>query len=130
MGKFKSQKVSVPKQDQYIYNILSDMNNLKAVIPPQVKHFKSTSESCSFKIEDFTELNLTFAEKEPYSKISIKSENIELPFTLNCYLSKIDNNNTQIIIELSIKLNMMMKMMLGGKLQEFVDTVSDRIKNI
>ena len=130
MDKFKSQKVSVKKQDEYIYNILSDMNNLNAIIPPQVKHFKSTSESCSFKIESFTELNLTFAKKEPYSEISIKSENIELPFVLNCYLKKIDNDNTQIVIELSIKLNMMMKMMLGGKLQKFVDTVSDRIKNI
>ena len=130
MDKFKSQKVSIPKQDEYIYNILSDMNNLNEVIPPQVKKFQSTSESCSFKIEGFTELNLKFAKKEPYSEISIQSENIELPFALNCYLKKIDNNNTQIFIELNIKLNMMMKMMLGNKLQEFVDTVAERIKEI
>ncbi|MEE2954419.1 MAG: hypothetical protein VX347_04515 [Bacteroidota bacterium] len=130
MDKFISQKVKVAKKDEYIYNILSDMNNLNIVVPPQVTDFKSTPDSCSFKLAGFTELHLIFQKKMPYSEISIKSKNNELPFLLNCYLNKINEENTNVIIELHIELNMMMKMMLGNQLQKFVDTVAEKIKTI
>ena len=55
------------------FNKLSDLNNLKQIMPPEIKNFESDANNCSFKMKGMPELKLKISEKIPFAirKLSI-----------------------------------------------------------
>ena len=71
MTNFKSPEVEVNVSAEVLYNKLSNVNNLRNILPPQVSEFQSTEDSCCFKIGGMPTIHLEIAEKIPNSKISL-----------------------------------------------------------
>ena len=51
-----------------------------------------------------------------------------LPFTISFFMDPVGIDSTLFHIELTAELNFMMKMMIGNKLQEMVDSITDQIE--
>ena len=123
MINFNSPKVDVNLSAEVLYNKLSNLNNLRSILPPQISDFESTEESCSFKMSGMPKINLEISEKIPYSKISLTAKDSQVPFNLVCLISD-NGENCKAILEINAELNMMMKMMLEKPLTNFLNSVA------
>ena len=71
MAIFKSPEIIINKKANDFFNMVSDLNNLKDIMPPQIEDFKSTETTCSFKMSGMPKLSLEITEKIAFSKISL-----------------------------------------------------------
>ena len=129
MTNFKSPEVEVNISAKALYNKLSNVNNLRNILPPQVSEFKSTEDSCCFKMGDMPTIHLEIAEKIPNSKISLVAKDSQVPFTLECNISE-NGNIAKATLEINAELNMMMKMMLEKPLTNFLNSASEGLKKL
>lgn len=129
MTNFKSPEIDVNLSPEALYNKLSDLNNLKSILPPQISGFESTKDSCSFKIGGMPKITLGISEKIPYSKISLIAKNSQVPFNLVCLISD-NGENCKALLEINAELNMMMKMMLEKPLTSFLNSAAEGLKKL
>ncbi|MDA3953577.1 MAG: SRPBCC domain-containing protein [Bacteroidales bacterium] len=131
MGKYTSKTGNVNKSSKLIYNFLTDLNNLKDVVPQdKVKDFEATVDTCKFNIEGIGQVGLKIIEKEPHKLIKISSDG-KSPFSFFFWIQlkpiKDSENNTAIRLTIDANLNPMMKMMVGKQLQKGIDAIVDQL---
>lgn len=131
MTEFKSNKISIHKSSEVIFNFLSDFNNFEKLMPEQVTNWKSTTENCSFTIQGMADLAMKMGEKTEFTFISYMSDgNKPFAFSLNSYLSSTEAEDTDVQIILNADLNPMLKMMAARPLQNFVNLLVEKLKEI
>ena len=128
MATFKSPEVIVNRSAKDFFNKIGDLNNLKEIMPSSIKDFESTESTCSFKMKGMPVLNLELGEKTPFSKISLTAKNNQVPFLLDCIITK-KGKQCQASLEITIELNMMMKMMVEKPLTQFLDVLALKMAN-
>lgn len=131
MSKYTSKIGKINKQDQLIYNFLSDFRNLESVIPKdKISDFEATEEICKFKIEGIGEAGLKTVEKEPHQLIKISSDG-KTPFGFSFWIQlkpiEQEENSTAIRLTIDAQLNPMMKMMVEKHLQKGIDSLVDHM---
>ena len=129
MSNFKSPEVKVNLSAEMLYAKLSNLNNLKDILPPEISDFQSTQDSCSFKMGGMPKITLVLAEKTPFSKIILQAENSQIPFSLECNISQ-NGENCKALLEVNAELNMMMKMMLENPLTNFLNAIAKSLSQI
>ena len=129
MSNFKSPEVDVNLSAEMLYPKLSNLNNLKDILPSEITDFQSTEDSCSFKMGGMPKITLVIAEKTPFSKIVLQAENSQIPFSLECNISQ-NGENCKALLEVNAELNMMMKMMLENPLTNFLNAIAKRLSQI
>jgi len=112
-----------------LYNKLSDLNNLKEIMPSSIESFESEKESCKIKMNGMPELNLILSEKTPFSKISLSAEDSPISFSLNCFITDC-GEKCQAKLEVNAELNMMMKMMVEKPITNFLNILSEKLSQI
>jgi len=112
-----------------LFNKLSDLNNLKEIMPSSIKDFKSDTNNCSFKMKGMPALNLSLSEKTPFSKISLSATESPVSFSLDCHISE-NGKKCQARLEVNAELNMMMKMMVEKPITNFLIVLSDKMRTL
>ena len=130
MSLIESQAVAINKSNEEIFNFISDFTNFAKLMPPQVQDVKISQDSCSFSIQGMPTINLKIFERLPFSCVKMKAEDGKLPFTLSCTLESV--NKTQCIAQFHFEaeLNLMMKTMLTKPLGNFLNLLSEKLKEI
>ena len=73
-------------------------------------------------------MKLRIVEKEPFKLVKVTGEDgSPMDFTFWLQLVGVAPDDTRMRLVLHVKLNMMMKMMVGGKLASAMDQIADRI---
>ena len=129
METFKSPEVIVNKSAEELFNKIGNLNNLKEIMPSQIEGFESTEATCSFNMQGMPRLTLEIYEKIEFSKISLKSRDSQIPFSLNCLITE-KENQCKARIEINIQANMMMKMMIEKPINQFLNILADKMKNL
>ena len=129
MSNFKSPEVKVNLSAEMLYAKLSNLNNLKDILPSEITDFQSTEDSCSFKMGGMPKITLVIAEKTPFSKIVLQAENSQIPFSLECTISQ-NGENCKALLEVNAELNMMMRMMLEKPLTNFLNAIAKSLSQI
>ena len=129
MATFRSPEVIVNKSAEDLFDEISDLNNLKNIMPSAVKDFKSTETSCSFKMQGMPELALKITEKTKFSKISLTAIDSQTPFSLDCLITE-KGEQCQAKLVINAELNMMMKMMIEKPLNRFLDVLANKMQNL
>ena len=129
MSNFKSPEVKVNLSAEMLYAKLSNLNNLKDILPSEITDFHSTEDSCSFKMGGMPKITLVLAEKTPFSKIILQAENSQIPFSLECNISQ-NGENCKAVLEVNAELNMMMRMMLEKPLTNFLNAIAKSLSQI
>lgn len=98
------------------------------MLADKVEEWTATDDRCSFKAKGFT-IALKMEELTPYSTIKIVGDEggVPFPFAFWVQLKEEAPYDTRMRIVLDAELNMMMKMMIGGKLQDAVDKIAEQI---
>ena len=129
MSNFKSPEVKVNLSAEMLYAKLSNLNNLKDILPSEITDFHSTEDSCSFKMGGMPKITLVLAEKTPFSKIILQAENSQIPFSLECNISQ-NGENCKAVLEVNAELNMMTRMMLEKPLTNFLNAIAKSLSQI
>ncbi len=126
MTEYTSKQVQINRADSMIFEALGSFENFTPMLKDKVEEWTATVDSCSFKAKGFT-IKLKMIEREPYSIIKITGE--EMPFEAFFWiqLKKVDAYDTRMRLVVKAELNMVMKMMIGKKLQAGLDNMAEQI---
>ena len=130
MEKYESKHVRILRPAETVYGVLSRFDNLTPVLADKVEGWTADENTCSFKAKGFT-VKLRMEERiEPkHVKIVGDEGGVPMDFAFWIQLHKVSEYDTRLRLVLRIELNMMMKMMIGGKLQKAVDQIAEGIAN-
>lgn len=125
-AEYTSKHGSVRKTKAELYMAFVDMRNFVQMLPEDKKEgVKADYDSIEATVQGFT-IGVRVARREPYSLIEFKDNNAPFAFSVIFHFDDgISPAYTDFWIEVSAKLNMMMKMMLGGKIKEGLDKIVD-----
>lgn len=126
MAEYKSKQVRINKPDEAIYAVLSDFGNFTPIVADKVEEWNATVDRCSFKAKGFT-VKLRMVEREPYRLVKITGDDLPFEFFFWIQLKSVAPDDTRMLLTLRAELNMMMKMMIGGKLQKGLDEMAEKI---
>ncbi len=131
MTRIESNIVEINNTAEKVYNFLSDLNNFEKLMPEQVINWKSDENSCSFTIKGMTDLSMKISEKTPNTRIIIiPGAKPPFDFSLIIQIKELKDNliNAQIIFD--AELNMMLQMLAKTPLQNFVNLLVDKLKEL
>lgn len=126
MEKYESKQQRILKPAYMVYATVSDFNNFTPILQDKVEDWHADADSCSFKAKGMT-VRLHIAERRENEMIKIEGEDgSPIDFTLWMQLKEVAECDTRMRVVLHAKLNMMMKMMIGSKLQQAVDQIAEQ----
>lgn len=124
---FKSKHGIVSRQPFELYMAFTDMRSFIQFLPEdkrdsvQADYDWITAEVQNFKI------GVMVKERVPYSKIVLVDNGAPFQFTIEIHFDAVPSepSKTDFYIDVTANLNLMMKMMLGGKIRELLDKIVD-----
>lgn len=131
MTTFSSPSVAIKKSPKDIFGFLTDFNNFEKLLPEQVTNWQTSGDKCSFTIQGMATIEMALGEKTEYSLVTYVSEGKSpLSFNLRFSINSINDQAAEVNVALSADLNAMLKMMASRPLQNFVNLLSDKLKEI
>ncbi len=126
MEKYKSKQVKIARPAEAIYALLSDFGNFTPILRDRVEEWTVDGDACSFRFKGFT-VRLRMVEKVPFDHIKITGDDSPFEFFFWIQLKEVSPNDTRLMLTAHMKLNMMMKMMIGGKIEPGLDRMAEQI---
>ncbi|NLA15255.1 MAG: hypothetical protein GX877_01810 [Bacteroidales bacterium] len=110
-----------------LFELFSDFSLLKDKLPEEQKDKVVITKDTIMAEAQGMQLGVKVAERQAPSLIVMEEYgNVPFSFTLKVHLKPLEEG-CELQLELDARLNMMMKMLLGGKLKEFVDQFSSKL---
>lgn len=128
MQEYISKQHQILRPAEQIYAVISRFDNLTPALADRVEEWQATEERCSFKAKGFT-VKLRMEERIAPKHVKIVGDEggVPMDFAFWIQLHKVSDTNTRLRVVLHIDLNMMMRMMIGSKLQGAVDQIAEGI---
>lgn len=134
MATFESEMKTIFSTEEVVYETLSDLRNLeqsKHLIPDNtIQNIEFYEDKCHFTVNPIGKIDLSVVEKQPYNLIKLGADNAPIDFHVNIHLRKTDNNQTGLHVNAQADIPPMVKMMFGGRLQQFVDQFANALASI
>lgn len=115
--------------DKELFEKLSDLNNLKNIMPEEIDHFEVNKDNCKIKMQNMPELKLAISERTPYSKITLSTIESPLNFRLHCFITP-KENSCQARLEVHAEINMMMRMMVQKPINNLLNMLSQKMQHL
>jgi len=135
MTTYESDIKTISSNEEVVFGILSDLNNLKEILDrtpltDKVKDLEFQTDSCTFVVEGFGKMGFRIIEREPFKTIKLHSE--KAPVDLNVWIQLIQRaeNDTQMKLTLKADLPAMIKMMVDKKLKEGINLIADVLAKV
>ena len=125
MSSYKSDKIIIKKNDEDLFNILTEFENLKNFLPPNIEKFEVKGETCVIKVTNLPEIKLNIHEKISNKFVSYLASESPVPFLMKSFIEKIDNDSCHLIFEIDIELNLMTKVILEKPIKNFINQISN-----
>ena len=124
LEKYQSKQQQVLKNVNRIYPFITRFDMLTPALQDKVEEWQANEDTCSFKVKGFT-VALRIVERVENKHIRITADEEKggapIDFSFWIQLHEVSENDTRMRLVLHADLNMMMRMMIGGKLQEGLD---------
>ncbi len=138
------QKIDSPIAD--VYAFLSNFSKIREIIDmayqtggavpvpelaEKIENVYTTEDTCTFMIKGIGEMGVKIVEREEPKLIKLEGDG-KLPFELQIWIQLLDNGpyDTRLRITVEAGLNMMMKMLLKGKLEKGVNQLAEGLAKI
>ena len=126
--RYESAQKQILKPANLVYLTLSKFSNFTPILADKVEDWQADDDTCSFKAKGFTvALKMTERIENQLIKIGQGEGTTPFPFSFFLQIKEVEQNDTRIKVTLDAELNMMMKMMVGSKMQKAVDAIADQI---
>lgn len=130
MTTYESDIKTISSNEEVVFGILSDLNNLRKIqeqapATDKVKDLEFDTDSCSFVVEGFGKIGFRVIEREAFRTVKFESENAPVKVNVWIQLKPIDEHQTAMKLTIKADLPTMIKMMVDKKLKEGVNMVAD-----
>lgn len=121
----------MPCGDRDLYAFLTDMRNLKTVVPEGLlTDWEATEDHCSFKVEKTGKISASLSEGLPHSTIRYNAETfLTGRITVQVTIEYISNIRSLFHLTAGVKMNPIMKMLLGDSAGRYLDSLIDAIES-
>lgn len=126
----ETNKVTVQKSKEAIYNFLTKVENYEGLMPENTSKFETREDAFIFALKGMPEIKLKMQEQVPTDKIVLGSGSDKFPFTLTGYITKASEETSEVQLVFDGKFNPMMAMMVKSPLQKFMDALITNIEKI
>ena len=135
----KGREVLLKRPPMTIFSLFSDLSLLVQNVPEEYGgriqadkdsvHIEYKGIKFGIVVDRREPFSIVVDRREPFSLVVLKDDGQSfLPFTISFFMDPVGIDSTLFHIELTAELNFMMKMMIGNKLQEMVDSITDQIE--
>ena len=122
MEKYESKQQQILLPAEAVFAMISRFDNLTPALADKVEDWQADENHCSFKAKGFTvKLQIIDKETPKFVKITGDDGGVPIDFYFWIQLHSAAERDTRIRLVLHAELNMMMKMMIGGKIQSGLD---------
>lgn len=122
MEKYESKQQQIHHPASLIFPLISRMDFLTPALQDKVEEWEATPDSCSFKVKGFkVALRIVDKVENKHVKLVADEGGVPVDFTFWIQLHEVAPTDTRVRMVLHAELNMMMKMMIGGKIQKGLD---------
>lgn len=127
----ESPKVKSEKNQQEMYDFLTDVRNYEQIMPESLEKFEVTGEkSFLFSLKGMPEIELAIVETREPELIALGSTSEKFNFTLNTHIEAAGEDNSEVQLLFSGKFNAMMAMMVKSPLKKFIDKLSGNLARV
>ena len=126
MQEYISKQVQTLRPSEQIYQVISRFDHLTPALAGRVEDWQATEDTCSFKAKGFG-VKLRMAERVAPKHVKITGDGVPMDFAFWVQLHTVSEHDTRLRLVLHAELNMMMKMLIGSKLQQALDQIADGI---
>jgi len=123
MEKYESKQQQILKPAAFVFPLISRFDMLTPALRDRVEEWQADEDTCSFKVKGFT-VRLRIAERVENKHVKITGDDgngVPVDFAFWIQLHEAGGGGTRIRMVLHAELNMMMRMMIGGKIQGGLD---------
>lgn len=123
LEKYESKQQQIFKPAARIFPFISRFDMLTPALQDKVEEWSATEDTCSFKVKGFT-VALRIVERVENKHIKIAGDDgvgVPIDFSFWIQLHEVSECDTRIRMVLHAELNMMMRMMVGSKIQGGLD---------
>ena len=121
--------VTLHKPIADVYTFLADLNNHQQLMPENIYNWTSSTDEAAFTIQNMAKLAIKVSSRIPNQEI-VAIPSAEAPFDLELKweLKDVGNDTTEATHTISAELNMMLKMLASGPLQQLADHQTTKLK--
>lgn len=123
----EGRKIVVNKSSKELSELLKTPENYKDFMPDGLQKFESREDGFKFGLQGMPEIALKIDEVTE-EKAVLKSASSSLDFTLTAALKPLSENQTEVQMLFEGKFNPFIKMMVEKPLQNFINTLTDKIE--
>lgn len=122
-------EVLLKRPPMALFGMFTDLSLLVNNLPEEYAgKIKADKDSIHIEYKGIN-LGIVVEKREPFSLVVLKDDGKSfMPFTVEFHMEPVGLDSTLFHIELGAELNFMMKMMIGNKLQEMVDNITDQVE--
>ncbi|GHT39605.1 polyketide cyclase [Bacteroidia bacterium] len=128
MTEFTSEIKTIPHNQQTVYEVLSDMDNLEKLkdkIPSdKVQDFTFDKDSCSFSVSPVGKLKISIIDREAPKTIKFAADQAPVDINMWIQLVPVSENETKMKLTVKANLNPFIKPMVSKPLQEGIDKIA------
>lgn len=122
----QSQYIDNSRSEQDFFALISDMNNIPALLPEQAVNVKADADTLSFTVQGMGSITLRVSQRITYSLVQlVPVGKVPFPFTLNIKIAGL-GNNCRVMYEIDAEMNPLMAMMAKRPLQNLVDIMAEK----
>jgi carbon monoxide dehydrogenase subunit G len=129
MNTIINSSVTLNKPVAEVYTFLADLNNHQQLMPENIYNWSSTTDEAAFTIQNMAKLAIKVSSRIPNQEImAIPSAEAPFDLELKWELQDLGNGTTEATHTISAELNMMLKMLASGPLQQLADHQTTKLK--
>jgi len=127
----QSDKVTVQKSQQELFNFLTEVNNYEQIMPESKEKFQVKSEDTfAFALKGMPEIALQIKETREPEYIKLGSTSDKFDFSLDVEIQSLGDNQSEAQLFFHGKFNTMMAMMVKGPLKKFISNLAENLAKI
>ena len=128
MQEYISRQHQILRPAEQIYAVISRFDNLTPALADKVEEWQASDDRCSFKAKGFT-VKLRMEERIAPKQVKVVGDEGGVPVDFGFWiqLHSVSPTDTRMRLVLRAELNMMMRMMIGSKLQGALDQIAEGI---
>ena len=134
MTTYESKIKTLHHSQEVIHNSLSDLNNLALIqnrIPQdKIKDLSFDTDTVNVTVDKLGKISLRIIDREPYKTIKLTVTGAPSEAFMWIQLKEVSENNTKMKLTIKTKLNGVVKMMLKGKIEKFIDGFADTLAGL
>ncbi|THV59916.1 SRPBCC family protein [Chryseobacterium candidae] len=123
----EGRKIIVNKSSKELTELLKSPENYKDFMPDGLQKFETRDNGFKFGLQGMPEIALKIDEVDDHKAV-LRSASSSLDFSLTATLSPISENQTEVQMLFEGKFNPFIKMMVEKPLQNFINTLTDKIE--